>query len=84
MKKIFLVLVLITSFIGFISSSNHLATTTVFQKEDSVYVCMGKYAKVYHSTQNCRGLRNCKGGVIKVSYDYATKKLGRRACEICE
>jgi hypothetical protein len=84
MKKILLLLVLITSSIAFISSSNHSVTATVFQKEDSVYVCMGKYAKVYHSTPNCKGLRNCKGGVIKVSYGYATKKLGRRACELCE
>lgn len=29
----------------------------------NVYICTGRYAKVYHSNKNCKGLDNCKGEV---------------------
>jgi hypothetical protein len=47
-----------------------------------VYVCTGPYAKVYHSSPDCRGLNRCSGNIKKVSLKHA-QQMGRRACEIC-
>lgn len=49
-------------------------------KPDSVWLCMGKYSKVYHASANCRGLRNCKGKLVKVSLEDAINKYSRRPC----
>ena len=48
----------------------------------SVVICGGKYATKYHNSSRCRGLRNCKGGLYKVSISDAKKK-GFTACKIC-
>lgn len=48
----------------------------------NVYICTGKYAKVYHSNKNCKGLDNCKGEVKLVSLETA-KQQGKRACKLC-
>ena len=72
--------ILILSFLIAVSA----LTSSAKIKPDSVWLCMGKYAKVYHATANCKGLRNCKGQIVKVSLSDAINKYGRRACEICE
>lgn len=48
----------------------------------NVYICTGRYAKVYHSNKNCKGLDNCKGEVKLVSLETA-KQQGKRACKLC-
>ncbi|HBD94139.1 MAG TPA: hypothetical protein DC057_08210 [Spirochaetia bacterium] len=68
----FLVLVLIFVLIN----SSQVAS------EENVYICTGNYSKVYHSIENCKGLRNCKAEIKSVSLSKA-KKMGRRACRIC-
>ena len=45
----------------------------------NVYI---RYAKVYHSNKNCKGLDNCKGEVKLVSLETA-KQQGKRACKLC-
>ncbi|MFH1049322.1 MAG: hypothetical protein V1779_00165 [bacterium] len=66
-------------FLWFLSS----ITNTVFaQKEKCVVICQGRYAKVYHSSANCRGLNNCRGGVITVTLKEALN-MGRRPCKVC-
>jgi len=72
---------LILSFLIAISS---IASAKPHTKPDSVYICTGRYSKVYHSSRYCKGLRNCRSEIIKVSIYDATHKYGRRACEICE
>ncbi len=52
------------------------------QKTEYVYVCKGKSAKRYHASSRCKGLKNCKSGMEKVTLDKA-KKMGRTACRIC-
>jgi hypothetical protein len=51
---------------------------------DSVFICTGKYAKVYHAYTGCRGLKNCKGAIIRVSLNDAINKYHRRGCGVCE
>jgi hypothetical protein len=51
----------------------------MFQSE--VYICKGGSSKVYHKTENCRGLKFCSTNVEKVSEDAAIK-LGRRKCKL--
>lgn len=55
---------------------NCVATSSI------VVICGGKYATKYHNTTRCRGLRNCKGGLYKMSIKDAKKK-GFTACKIC-
>jgi hypothetical protein len=50
----------------------------------NVYICTGRYAKVYHTNRYCRGLKNCKGEIVKVSLSDAIKKYGRRECKECD
>ncbi len=52
------------------------------QQNNTVVICGGKYATKYHSTSNCRGLNNCKGGVYNVSLNEA-RKQGFTSCLIC-
>lgn len=60
-----------------------LKDTTIQTKGTTVYICNSSGAKVYHSSQNCRGLNNCTHGVIAVSQTDAINKYGRRACKVC-
>ena len=41
----------------------------------NVYICTGRYAKVYHSNKNCKGLDNCKGEVKLVSWKRLNNKV---------
>ena len=67
-----------------------LATATIagaapgIPKADSVFICTGKYAKVYHAYTGCRGLKNCKGNIIKVSLADAINKYHRWGCGWCD
>ncbi len=53
------------------------------ETDGQVFVCLGKYAKVYHSNPECRGLNNCKSDIYPTSQSYASISMGRRACCIC-
>lgn len=46
-----------------------------------VYICKGTSSKVYHKSENCRGLKFCSTNVEKV-YEDSAIKLGRRKCKI--
>lgn len=48
-----------------------------------VYMCTGKYAYAYHSTQNCPGLNNCNGTVVYLSENDAVNIYKRVPCERC-
>lgn len=47
-----------------------------------VYICTGPQSKVYHKTDDCKGLRSCSKDVKKVTLDKA-KSMNRRACKWC-
>lgn len=47
---------------------------------DTVYICTGPKAKVYHSTSKCRGLNRCSGDIKSISLKEAKKS--RRACKM--
>lgn len=50
-------------------------------KTDYVYICEGPYSKVYHKSEDCRGLSHCSTKIYKVTLEEAIK-MGRRACKI--
>lgn len=50
-------------------------------KTDYVYICEGRYSKVYHKSDKCRGLSNCSTKIYKVTLEEA-RKLGRRPCKL--
>jgi hypothetical protein len=50
--------------------------------EDTVYVCTGKGAFVWHCKRSCRGLKNCDGQIISASVSNLSSKY-KRGCEIC-
>jgi len=47
--------------------------------DTDVYLCDSKGGKKYHLAKNCRGLKNCKAEVIKVSLANA-KSTGKTLC----
>lgn len=49
--------------------------------ENTVYICTGPTAEVYHRRWNCRGLDRCSGEVIPVDLDDVIDS--RRPCRIC-
>ncbi len=57
----------------------HITSFTLTQSE--VYICKGGSSKVYHKSENCRGLKFCSKNIEKVSEDVAIK-LVRRKCKI--
>jgi len=86
MKKFFTLvafIALVTVTTAFVPSAASLSDSHVC-KTTYVYVCTGPYGRVYHSSQSCRGLNNCKGDIVKVSLSDAINKYNRRACKICE
>lgn len=86
MKKLFTlvaIIALVTMTTAFAPGAAHISGSQV-SKTTYVYVCTGSYARVYHSSQSCRGLNNCKGDIIKVSLSDAINKYNKRACKICE
>ena len=48
-------------------------------QDQSVYICTGPKAKVYHSTPNCKGLNKCSSSIKKVSKS-STKRRGCKKC----
>ena len=58
-----------------------LLSMKVDAPSDTVYICTGPKAKVYHSTSKCRGLNRCSGDIKSISLKEAKKS--RRACKIC-
>lgn len=50
---------------------------------DSVYICDNKTSEVYHVTKSCNALGHCKHEIITVTKAEAEKKLGKRACKVC-
>ena len=71
MKKIFLFLII---FLIVLKTAN----------SQLVYICTGEYAKVFHSRDNCTGLNNCKGEIIKVFQSDAMNKYKlQRPCCVC-
>jgi hypothetical protein len=55
--------------------------TTFVKQVEYVYLCEGPYSKVYHKSQDCRGLSNCSTKIYKVTLEEAVK-MGRRPCKI--
>jgi len=51
------------------------------QKEETVIICTGKYAKRYHN-HICKGMKNCKGETKKVKLSEA-KAMGLTPCGYC-
>ena len=49
---------------------------------ESVFICTGTTAEVYHKSDNCRGLNRCGGDVKRISLKKA-EELHRRPCRIC-
>ena len=49
---------------------------------NEVYVCMGGFARRYHRSESCEGLRNC-GGVIKPMTKEEAQKMAKTPCHIC-
>ena len=70
----------LTTSVDFLSARN----TATPHRVVYVYLCDSETAHVYHSTKDCRGLRNCTHKIIKVTLDDAVNKYNRRACKICE
>ena len=58
------------------------ATTTTSTQQNRVFVVMSKSAVAYHSTVQCRAVKNAKHPVKEVSLEEA-KKMGRKPCGIC-
>lgn len=56
-------------------------TPTAGPKTEYVYICNGRYSKVYHKSKDCRGLSHCSTRIDRVTLD-AALKLGRRPCKI--
>lgn len=54
-------------------------TATTSGGDTTVYICVT--GKVYHSTKNCRGVRNATHKIKAISLSEAQKT--RRACKIC-
>jgi len=71
MKSIFKIIPLLIAVFIFINTA-----------AQTVVICEGKYSKKYHSSENCRGLNNCKGGLSNISLSNA-QQIGRSACSIC-
>ena len=58
------------------------AISTSCKIEETVYICTGPKAEVYHARKNCRGLNKCSGSIKTISLSKAVQ-MGRRACKIC-
>lgn len=79
MKKLFTIILLscfLTSF-----ASDDVKNENKGEQENTVWVCTGKGAKKYHS-EKCRGVKQCKSEIIKVS-EAKAKKMGLTKCKIC-
>ncbi len=52
------------------------------KKKIYVYICTGRYARVFHATNYCKGLSRCRGEIKEITLKQA-RYIGRRACRIC-
>ena len=52
------------------------------EETNMVYICTGKTAHAYHSTDDCYGIQSCKGDIEEVSLDEAVD-MGRTPCHYC-
>lgn len=50
-----------------------------FSDANDVYICKSKNAKKYHLSESCRGLRNCKAEIGKITLVQA-KEQGKTLC----
>jgi hypothetical protein len=76
-------LIVLSLFVSLFFACNKAAEPTKStNREPKVYICTGKSSEVYHSDENCRGLRNCKGEIKQVPLKEA-QTMNRRACKIC-
>ncbi len=71
----------IIAYLTFSISSPSFAGTKRVTTEDNVYLCNGPSSKVYHRSENCKGLNRCSTQIVKVTLS-AAKSKGRRACRI--
>ena len=74
MKIVCLITLVIVTNIGKIFAS---------ENDLQVFVCLGEYAKVYHSRLECSGLNNCKAKIATTTNIYASVNMRRRPCCIC-
>ena len=56
--------------------------TTDNQASKTVYICTGGKSVCYHSTPNCKGLRNCSREIKEITLEDA-QKMNRRPCKMC-
>ena len=49
--------------------------------DSNVFVCTGSSSKCFHSSRNCRGLKNCSDSIVKIPLHKAYKT--HRKCKIC-
>lgn len=67
--------------LGLIMWTAFLSCSIQSDKSDTVYICTGPKAKVYHKYKDCRGLDRCSGDIKEISLEKAKKM--RRPCKIC-
>lgn len=60
-------------------SRTEAAESGSLEDDEVVYICTGPKAKVYHATEDCRGLERCSGEVKAVP----KASTRRRPCRIC-
>lgn len=69
-----------------IPTYDDLAIDTTYSKEvnteTKVLICQGGYSYAYHKYY-CRGLKNCKASIEKVSINSAVNYYERKPCKIC-
>lgn len=63
-------------------TDNKSNTSNVSNTSNMVYICTGRYARAYHKTTDCRGIRACKAGIRTVTLEEA-QKMGRTPCRYC-
>lgn len=78
MRKLLFLSLLLFPLLG----SGEIETSNCTSKAKSVYICTGPQSKVYHSTNECKGLSRCSASVDAVTLKEA-QDLGRRACKVC-
>lgn len=49
---------------------------------DGVYVCISGFARRYHKTESCEGLRNY-GGIIKKMTKEEAQSMFKTPCHVC-
>jgi hypothetical protein len=72
---------IVVSLLLSLSLSTNYTSYARIAKTEYVYLCEGRYSKVYHKSETCRGLSNCSTRIHKVTLEEA-QRLGRRPCKI--